>query len=420
VSRSSSPAGAALAALLLLVCLASSLSAQAPEAPGGPDDRYVVYLMTMSPGEAVWEQFGHNGIWVRDRLTGEDTVYEWGMFSFEQVNFVARLIRGEMLYNMGRAPLGYKLVQYANRTIWADELALTPEQERTLVAAMEANWAASQGEYIYDYYDDNCSTRVRDMLDREGVLGGALFETIRDQQTGRSFRWHTLRLLQGQPWAYYGIHIAFGQPADREIDRWQETFLPLKLREAVLEAQVPDGQGGLKPLVTSQIVLADAGSMPPEARPAWTLPAALLGLVLGGGLLLLGGWARRAAVGRMALGLTGAALSGFLGVAGTVMLGLWFFTDHDSAAWNEGVLQATPIHFVLALLLLPLLAGRRPPASAVRLARWLSALALLGLILKAVPIFSQTNLEFLALTVPLQLGLAGAVARAALPPVDRA
>jgi len=425
VSRSSIRTGLAAAALFLFLLPVPGLAQQvesdraaASESDGQPatQDRYLVHLVTMSPGEAVWERFGHNGIWVRDRYTGEDTFYEWGVFDFQQVNFVARLIRGEMLYSMDDAPLASKLARYRTRTIWADELALTPAQEEALVAALTENAQPGNREYIYDYYDDNCSTRVRDMLDQEGVLGGALYETIRGQMTGHSWRWHTLRLLQAQPWAYYGIHIAFGQPADREIDRWQEAFLPLKLREVVREARVPDGAGGTRPLVVRETLLADGGAMPPTSRPAWLLPAGLVGLVLGGGLLLLGGWARRAAAGRVVLGVVGLLLSGFLGIAGTVMLGLWFFTDHDSAAWNEGVLQATPLHFVLALLLLPLLVGRRPGEAAVRWARWLSAAALLGLILKALPLFGQTNLEFLALTIPLQLGLAGAVARAALRP----
>jgi len=411
---------AALAAPLLAALAAAGLSAQQgavaqPEAP----DRFRVHLVTMSPGTEVWERFGHNGLWVHDALTGEDTFFEWGVFDFRQVNFVGRLIRGEMLYTMDVSPLSAKLSRYRDRTVWADELALTAEQERALLAALAVNARPENREYIYDYYDDNCSTRVRDMLDRDGVLGGALHDAVRGQPTGRSWRWHTLRLLQGAPWAYYGIHIAFGQPADREIDRWEEAFLPLKLRDAVREATVPDGAGGRRPLVVGETLLADAGTLPPASKPRWLLPAALLGLLLGGALLGLGGWARRAAPGRVALGVVGFGTAAFLGVAGTVMLGLWFFTDHDSSAWNEGVLQATPLHLALALLLLPLVVGRRPGPTAVRLARWLSALALLGLLLKALPLFSQANLEFLALTIPLQLGLAGAVARAALnPPED--
>jgi len=405
---------------------APGVSAQTPAAqnaavPGDLVDRYTVHLVTMSPGEAVWERFGHNGLWVEDHLTGADTFFEWGVFSFQQVNFVARLIRGEMLYSMDVAPLAAKLSRYGTRTVWADELALTPDQEAALVAAMVENARPENAEYIYDYYDDNCSTRVRDMLDRAGVLEGALFATVADEPTDRSWRWHTLRLLQGQPWAYYGIHIAFGQPADRMIDRWESTFLPLKLRDIVREARVSDGAGGTRPLVVGEQVLVDRGALPPTSKPAWLLPAALLGLALGGGLFLLGGWGRRSAVGRAALGIAGVAVSAFLGVAGTVMLGLWFFTDHDPATWNEGVLQATPVHFLLAILLLPLLIGRRPGDFTVRIARWLSALALLGLLLKVFPMFSQANLELLVLTIPVQLGLAGAVARASLAPgaVDR-
>jgi hypothetical protein len=399
----------------------------AGQAPGESGfDRLRVYLVTMSPGTEVWERFGHNGIWVHDALTGQDTFFEWGVFDFRQVNFVSRLIRGEMLYTMDVTPLDAKLRRYRDRTIWADELSLTRAQEWALLEALSVNSRVENREYIYDYYTDNCSTRVRDMLDRAGVLGGVLKEQIAGEATGRSWRWHTLRLLQVEPWAYFGIHIAFGRPADREIDRWEETFLPLKLREAVRGATIPDGAGGTRPLVVRDTLLASAGALPPADKPLWILPAGAVGLVLGGLLLGLGAWGRTAVAGRVLLGLIGFAFTAFLGVAGTVMLGLWFFTDHDPAAWNEGVLQATPFHCALAVLLLPLVLGRRPGPLAVRLARWLSAIALLGLLLKAVPLFAQANLELIALLLPIQLGLAGAVARAALdapapqtPPVDR-
>lgn len=418
---------AALAAALLLFLSVSAqpLAGQDPDPPG---DRYRVHLVTMSPGPAIWERFAHNGLWVEDAVTGRDLVFQWGLFDFRQENFVTRLIRGEMLYRMGAVSLENTKLQYGGtgRRIWAQELALTPAQESSLVEALYENARPENAEYIYDYYDRNCSTRLRDALDAPGVLSGTLREMLEGVETQYSFRWHTLRLLQDSPWAYYGIHIAFGQPADRPIDRWQETFLPMKLREAVAEATVPDGTGGARPLVVRDTVLVAGEVNRPMSKPSWHLASAGAGAVLGALLIGLGAWGRAAAAGRVLLGMLGVVISAFLGVAGTVMLGLWFFTDHDSAAWNEGVLQATPVHFALAAMLLPLVVGRRPGPRAVRLARWLSALALLGLVLKAVPLFSQANLELVALLLPIQLGLSGALARAALhprsidpPPVDR-
>ncbi|MDT8369988.1 MAG: DUF4105 domain-containing protein [Longimicrobiales bacterium] len=407
----------ALSFVALIVCGAGPVTAAAVQPPSeAAFDRFTVHLVTMSPGEEVWERFSHNGVWIKDHATGEDFFFEWGLFDFGQVDFVPRLVRGEMLYRMGATSFEGMLVRYGGRRVWADELALTPAQEAALVALLVENARPENRDYIYHYYLRNCSTRLRDALDAPGVLDGALHRALGGVETGRSWRWHTLRLLRELPWAYYGIHLALGQPTDREIDRWEETFLPLRLRAAVREMVVSDGAGGERPLVRADTLLVAGEARVPLEKPNRVFSGLVVGLLLGGGFLLVGRWARTALAGRVVLGVLGSATALLYGVAGILMPALWFFTDHDFAARNEGILQATPFHLLLVLFLLPLVAGRRPGARAVRLSRWLSALALLGLLLKALPPFTQANLELIVLLLPLQLGLAGAIARAALAP----
>ncbi|HST08247.1 MAG TPA: DUF4105 domain-containing protein, partial [Gemmatimonadaceae bacterium] len=66
-------------------------SASAPE----PGSNLTVYLLTFGWGDVVWERFGHNAIWIKDRARGTDMTYNWGMFDFNQPHFVWRFVTGD-------------------------------------------------------------------------------------------------------------------------------------------------------------------------------------------------------------------------------------------------------------------------------------------------------------------------------------
>ena len=99
------------------------------------------------------------------------------MFSFEEPGFLRRFVRGEMDYWMEGFDSERLLRAYAaaDRSIWVQELDLTPEQMGALYEFEEWNERPENRFYRYDYYRDNCSTRVRDAIDR--VLGGRLRES---------------------------------------------------------------------------------------------------------------------------------------------------------------------------------------------------------------------------------------------------
>ncbi len=45
--------------------------------PTEPGSNLTVYLLTIGWGDVVWERFGHNAIWIRDRTSGTDITYNW-------------------------------------------------------------------------------------------------------------------------------------------------------------------------------------------------------------------------------------------------------------------------------------------------------------------------------------------------------
>jgi hypothetical protein len=366
----------------------------------------------MGVGAAVWERFGHNAIVVEDLRTGTDLAYNYGMFSFRQQNFLLRFLQGRMLYWMAGYPADEEVPRYiaAERSVWQQELNLTPAQRIAIRDYLKTNALPSNAYYRYDYYRDNCSTRVRDAIDH--VVNGAFRNQMNGPASG-SFRFHTLRLMTHNLPLYTGLMLVLGPRADAPVTKWDEMFLPFKVREYLREVRVPDSTGALVPLVNSERTVYESTRYPvPKAPPHWMQGFLALGALLGGTFWWGGVAGRRSAPARWAL-LAGGTLWSFLtGVAGLILGGLWAFTDHIIASHNENLLQATIFALALAAVL-PALLKDRPAAVAVArlLAAGVGGCAIAGVLLKLLPSFGQVNGQVLALFVPANLGLAAAVLR---------
>src|SRR4051794_5527752 len=139
-----------------------------------PGRDVTVSLLTMGNGEQVWELFGHTAIWIHNNATGQDTVFNWGVFDSRQPNFILHFLQGLMLYQMGGETMEQLLYNYRyfNRSVISQELDLSVPQRDSLLGLIRVNARPENLQYRYDYFVDNCSTRPRDLLDR--VLGGQL------------------------------------------------------------------------------------------------------------------------------------------------------------------------------------------------------------------------------------------------------
>lgn len=375
-----------------------------PQVPSGePGSSLRVFLLTIGRGERIWERFGHNALWIQDEASGQGAAYNWGIFDFQQVDFVPRLIRGTMLYRM--APYDpWATVEEARREgrrVWIQELDLTPSQKLDLLAFVQWNARPENRDYRYDYYRDNCSTRVRDALDR--VLDGALRAATEGLPTPHSYRWHTRRLLSDVPLAYLGVQFVLGPAADLPLNAWQEMFLPVRLMERIREVRVSAGGGPPRPLVVQERLLVESSRLPEPDRPPrafpWFLAAGLLGSVALWAGIRQG--SVRGGVWRGLGALVGAVWCGVAGFAGTLLLGAWLFTDHVFWYRNLNLLQASPLALVMAGAFLPYLRGGRMPRWGRDLAAALAVMAWVGALMGAFPPLRQGNLELLLLTLPM-------------------
>ena len=431
---SAPPKPASVSRLGALFLVAAALVALVPAASGAPPgasdpspaqdgsplsrareiaspDSLQVFLLTFGQGDRVWERFGHNALWIHDGPAGTDRVYNWGIFDFQQEDFLVRLLTGHMRYRLAVFSLSGTLRQYraANRAVYLQQLRLGPEQRRELQRRVQINYLPENRRYDYDPYLDNCSTRVRDHLDH--VLDGELRAATGSVGTGRTWRSHTLRLLRRDFFPYLGLALGMGEPADEEITAWQEMFLPLRMRERVRSVRIDGGGGGSAALVSREDTLYRATRAPTPARAPERTPWFLLAsLMAGGSMAWLG---RRAGAGsnrsRRLFGGLGAAWSLLTGVVGTLMLAGWTLTDHWFLYRNENLLQANPIFLVLAALvaMAARAGGGRRVRRAARILAWcLVGLSAAGVLLQVLPGLDQVNGLAVALFLPIHLGLA--------------
>jgi hypothetical protein len=228
-----------------------------------------------------------------------------------------------------------------------------------------------------------------------------------------SYRWHTRRSLENNPFNYFAVDAGLGPAADLPITRYQETFLPGQLREYLggITIRAPDGSD--VPLVRGEIALSEADEFPVSHAPSsLTWRFLVVGIALGGVLLLLGrgaltSWARNG------FGFLAGTWALLAALGGAILAFLAFFSEHAIAFRNENLWQFN----LLAVALLPVLPGALrgdPWRGRVALAlAWLVAIgSIVGLVLKGLPGFEQANGEIIGLALPLHLGLAGGLTAA--------
>ncbi|MDX2024274.1 MAG: DUF4105 domain-containing protein [Deltaproteobacteria bacterium] len=361
-----------------------------------------VYVLTFGPGDHAFFKFGHNAIWI-EPPTGGGAVYNFGTFAFDNPALIPKFIQGRFYYWLSVASIEDTLWSYtsSNRTIEAQELNLTEAQAFDLQHRLQINARPENREYLYDYFTDNCSTRVRDAID--GSVSGALKTALQAQPGRQTFRQHALRLVEGVTWEYVGLHFALSGHTDFAPNRWQETFVPQVLQRALREVKV-QRDGALVPLVKNERVLFPApGRVPPaEVPPARTKWFVLAGLLCALALYVCARLAVNSVFCRVVLGLMlsfGGLVFGFLGA---FLLFVWLGTNHTSSQGNENILQTPLWLFGLVMLGVGVARGKaRAYRRAQRLFTWAMYASLLGLALKVLPWFQQDNLPFILFFLPI-------------------
>lgn len=291
--------------------------------------------MTVAPGEFVYSTFGHSAIRVKDPVTRFDRCFNYGTFEFEQPNFLLKFCRGKLLYNLDVE--SYRSFEYGNlqdrRPMQEEVFNMDKAQKQRLFDLLQENYKEENRYYKYDFFYDNCATRIRDIV-QNTFFYQLQFDTSALPK-GATMRQLLQPYIEEKPWLDFGIDLVLGLPADRRASTADYMFLPDYMHDLFAKAKTPEG---LK-LVKSERNIPETPlkkepfSPSPLDRPLWVMCfVALIGLLC------------------MANPRTEHIFDTLfwfvLGLAGLVIALLWFATDHSATKSNLNILWAWPTHLL--------------------------------------------------------------------------
>lgn len=353
--------------IALVVCLLAVQLSGRSEAPILSDEASIS-LITCSPGNELYSLFGHSAMRVTDPEMNMDIVFNYGTFSFNE-DFYFNFAMGKLNYQLSVSPYDRFVRAYHDegRGIIEQTLNLDSTQRQAVFDFLDWNYQPENKYYLYDFFYDNCSSILRDVLDTS-LQGQVVFADL-TEPTSPSFRNIIDRYLIYHPWGDFGIDLGLGLPCDKIASSREYMFLPDKLLEAYDHATINDA-----PLVeTKKTVLEPVG-----LTESWSLTQPIpLFWILFGVIALLSAIGYRK--GRLLKGID-VMLFVIYGAVGALIFFLWFITDHNATANNFNMLWAWPTH----ILAIPLLFFQK-----TRKAYWIIYGGLLVLTLITFPFLPQ-------------------------------
>jgi len=233
-----------------------------------------VSILTCNPGTDVYSMYGHTAIRVSDPAMGIDAVFNYGVFSFETPNFMVRFAEGKTDYLMVGEKFRSFMREYNEdkRSVYEQVLNLSPEGKNKLFTALLENAKPENREYRYNFFIDNCATRVRDMIEHNG--GGTVRFT--DNHPTESYRDLIKKFHHSFRWIDLGIDLLVGKKADVAVSAYGQMFLPDYLKDQFAKAEITV-DGKVQPLVLETRTLVEFPNSRLHSDLPW--PAIVFGLL---------------------------------------------------------------------------------------------------------------------------------------------
>ena len=296
----------------------------------------LVSLITLSPGDELYQAFGHSAIRISDPGLGFDRMYNFGEFDFATENFYLKFARGDLLYTIAvdRTEQGIGEPGQSGQGVTEVVLNLPLAKKQQLFELLELNLLPENRFYRYDFFLDNCSTRVRDAFER--VLGFPLQDPTAGRET---FRQMINAYMDRMAWTQFGLSLVLGIGADRIASPREACFLPKNLENAMKAAKLPDGTS----LVEKEVRYYPALPLPQTAWFCQPVP-----ILTAGVLFWMGIWA---AFGFRAVPWLSAAVLIVFGAVGCFLLLLACFSLHWEVHSNLNLWWLFPVSLLAGIAL---------------------------------------------------------------------
>ena len=388
----------------LLFILIGLISAEEPWATGKSNAEDLrIKLVTFSPGDDIPSWWGHGGISVEDIGNKRARIYNYGLYSFD-MSMLAKFAMGRLIFSVGDFSVPGYLYYYKqlNRDVRIQTLDIPAEKKLQMAQFLAMNVLPQNREYLYHHYYDNCSTRLRDVIN--AAVDGALYRAT-DKPARMTLRGHTRR-YSGHcfPMELLLMYL-MSDEIDKPIKEWDEMFLPDELEYYVGELMIPDKDGKMHPLVSDYYIFYKSDRKPVFKEIPVHWPIALLsGLIIGLFAISIVYWLRNSSNSwtRVIYGIYVTMIGILLGIPGLFLALLSSFTDHSVTYYNENLIFVNPLTF-LFLIVGFAIAKNKNWGWIWQDRLWIIHIILLMLAigLKLLPAFDQDNRLVFAFIIPI-------------------
>ena len=323
--------------LLLFTC---SLVFSQLDSRGQDSSRLRISLLTCTPGDELYSLFGHSALRVIDSNSVTDLVYNYGTFNFDDEGFYLKFIRGKLLYYVSVADFRDFVYDYqaTNRGISEQLLNFSAAEKIQVNHALIQNLKEENKYYQYDFFFDNCTTRLRDLIVKNKQPTPVLPAV---EPAGKRFREaiHDYLDKGDQQWSKWGIDVLLGARTDRIMSASDQQFLPDNLMKAL------DSSTNVRMVIATQ----DLYNIPAlrKGKSFFTPMFFFISLLCFFVLLHL--------VLRKKLPVTLGGMDGLLffltGALGILLIFMWVATDHSMTKDNYNLLWAWPTHLVISFFI---------------------------------------------------------------------
>jgi hypothetical protein len=215
-----------------------------------------VYLLTCNPGTEVYIIYGHTALRVVDNYSGTDIVYNWGVFDFSTPNFAWKFAKGRLNYILESGTMNNFLRKsfYDEQGVISQKINLEPQDVRKLLELINENLKPENVKYRYDFFYDNCATRIRDILEK--ATDGKIHYPADNALESKTLRRMIGEYQKPYHWLDFGINLALGLPSDKKASFREKMFLPFELQKC-LSATVISTDGRMVPLLQNPEILVN-------------------------------------------------------------------------------------------------------------------------------------------------------------------
>ncbi len=303
-----------------------------------------ILMFTCGPGEELYAGFGHSAIWISDPSIGVDRLFNYGTFDFDTPNFYAKFTRGKLNY-MLTVVTGKRFIaeyEYRKIAVYGQKLDLDLGERQKVYEFLENNLLPENCFYKYDFFYDNCATRIRDVV-KYSIDSELKFDTP-DQNI--SFRKMLFPYLKHSPWTKFGINMILGLSSDKKASPWDYMFLPEYMQAGFRNATIE------KNGVSKQLVKAESQYVKSRLsfkNNKWDDPIVIFSSLLILSVLVSIIEKRK----KEYFKLLDIIIFSISVVAGLFLFFMWVGTDHSATKYNMNILWLLPgqAAFLIALFI---------------------------------------------------------------------